>query len=214
MCSPRLLGRRRTVHEILGGGGVADVMLWRRKDITVAILLGTFAAWILFEKSGYTLISLASSVLLFLFSILFIWAKAAGILNRPEPPLPELHLSEETVKEALFSIHSYVNAIISAWHDISRGRDDKLFYQVAAFLWLISIVGSWTDLLTLGCISLVLLLTVPALYERFEDSIENCIIIIYREMQYMYDYNTACYKVARRWFMEKRELFLEMRKLS
>ena len=50
--------------------------------MTVGILLGTLAAWALFELSGYTLLSLVSNVLLLLFSVLFVWAKSAEILNR------------------------------------------------------------------------------------------------------------------------------------
>ena len=50
--------------------------------MTVGILLVTLAVWLVFEKSGYTLLSLVSSVLLLLLVILFLWAKSAAILNR------------------------------------------------------------------------------------------------------------------------------------
>jgi hypothetical protein len=61
---------------------VADVMLWKRRHVTIGTLLGTLAAWVVFEVSGYTLLSLLSNVLLLLLTILFVWAKAAQILNR------------------------------------------------------------------------------------------------------------------------------------
>lgn len=61
---------------------VADVILWRQKNLTVGILLVALAAWVVFEKSGYTLLSLVSSVFLLLIAILFLWAKSAAILNR------------------------------------------------------------------------------------------------------------------------------------
>lgn len=80
--SDRLFNRKRTISEILGGGIVADVMLWRKKNLTVGILVVTLAAWVVFEISGYTLLSLTSSVFLLLFTILFLWAKSAAILNR------------------------------------------------------------------------------------------------------------------------------------
>ncbi|XVF76761.1 hypothetical protein PTKIN_Ptkin13bG0292900 [Pterospermum kingtungense] len=150
MGSPnRLFNRQKTLHEILGGGLVADVMLWRRGNLTVGILFVTLAAWVVFEKSGYTLLSLVSSVLL-LIVILFLWAKSAAILNRPAPPLPELHLSEA---------------------------------MVVAYLLLISVLGGLTDFLTLGYTSLVLLLTVLALYERYEDHVDSYVISGCRKMQ-------------------------------
>lgn len=60
----------------------ADVMLWRRKNLTVGILAIMLATWLVFEKSGYTLVSLLSSVLFLLLTILFLWAKSAAIVNR------------------------------------------------------------------------------------------------------------------------------------
>lgn len=61
---------------------VADVVLWRRRDASIGIMLGMLAAWLIFERSGHTLMSFVSNVLLLLISILFTWAKAAAILNR------------------------------------------------------------------------------------------------------------------------------------
>ncbi|CAA2956308.1 reticulon B12 [Olea europaea subsp. europaea] len=60
--SDRLFNRQRTIHQILGGDLVADVMLWRQKNLTVGILVVILAAWVVFERSGYTLLSLTSSV--------------------------------------------------------------------------------------------------------------------------------------------------------
>lgn len=61
---------------------VADVILWRQKNVTVGILLVALASLVVFERWGYTLLSLVSSVLLLLLTILFLWAKSAAILNR------------------------------------------------------------------------------------------------------------------------------------
>ena len=61
---------------------VADVILWREKNLTVGILSVTLAAWMVFERSGYTFLSLVSNVFLLLSVILFLWAKSAAILNR------------------------------------------------------------------------------------------------------------------------------------
>ncbi|KAJ4970469.1 hypothetical protein NE237_003568 [Protea cynaroides] len=62
---------------------VAEVMLWRRKKVTLGILFVALAAWVVFEGSGYTLLSLVSSVLLLL-AIVFLWTKSAEILNSEE----------------------------------------------------------------------------------------------------------------------------------
>ncbi|KAM5560321.1 reticulon-like protein B12 [Rosa sericea] len=187
MGSPeRLFRRQRTLHEILGGGLVADVILWRQKDVTMGILLVALAAWVVFEKSGYTLLSLVSSVLLLLFVILFLWAKSAAILNRPAPPLPELQLSEEMVNEAAAVIRTHVNALLSVSQDISLGKDSRLFFKVAVYLLLIYFVGGLTDFLTLSYTSLVIVLTIPAFYERYEDYVDKYVMMGYRKLLQLY----------------------------
>ncbi|MFQ6648304.1 hypothetical protein Gotur_020848 [Gossypium turneri] len=205
--SNRPFNRQRTVHEILGGGLVADVMLWRRGNLTMGILLVTLAAWVVFEKSGYTLLSLVSNVLLLLIGILFLWAKSAAILNRPAPPLPELYLSEETVNEMGAFIRAHVNDILSASKDIALGKDARLFFKVAGYLLLISLVGGLTDFLTLGYTSLVVVLTVPALYERYEDYIDSYTILGYRKMQQLYvKFDSKFVNRFRKWILEKQKL--------
>lgn len=205
--SDRLFNRQRTVHQILGGGLVADVMLWRQKNLTVGILLVTLAAWVVFELSGYTLLSLVSSVFLLLVSILFLWAKSAAILNRPAPPLPNLYLSEEIVNEVAAFIRTRMNTLLQVSQDIALGKDSRMFFKVAAYLWLISVVGGLTDFLTLGYISLVIVLTVPALYERYEDYIDRYVMMGYRKLQLLYmKLDEECISKVQKWILEKRKL--------
>ncbi|XWS55570.1 hypothetical protein CRYUN_Cryun09bG0011600 [Craigia yunnanensis] len=205
--SNRLFNRQRTVYEILGGGLVADVMLWRRGNLTVGILFVTLAAWVVFEKSGYTLLSLVSSVLLLLIVILFLWAKSAAILNRPAPPLPELYLSEEMVNEVGAFIRAHLNDMLSVSQDIALGKDARLFFKVVAYLMLISVLGGLTDFLTLGYTSLVVLLTVPALYERYENFIDSYVIIGCRKMQQLYmKFDSKFVNKIRKWILERQKL--------
>lgn len=205
--SDRLFNRQRTVHQILGGGLVADVMLWRQKNLTVGILLVTLAAWVVFELSGYTLLSLVSSVFLLLVSILFLWAKSAAILNRPAPPLPNLYLSEEIVNEVAAFIRTRTNTLLQVSQDIALGKDSRMFFKVAAYLWLISVVGGLTDFLTLGYISLVIVLTVPGLYERYEDYIDRYVMMGYRKLQLLYmKLDEECISKVQKWILEKRKL--------
>jgi hypothetical protein len=181
MSPSRLFNRQKSVHEILGGGIVADVMLWRRRNASVGILVGAAVAWILFEKSGYTLLSLLANVLLLLVTILFVWATAAALISRPPPPLPELELSEDMVNGTAASIRSRINFLLMVAHDIALGKDPKLFLKVAVCLWLISTIGGWFDFLTLGYTSLVIFLTIPALYEKYEDQVDRYADIAYNE---------------------------------
>lgn len=205
--SDRLFNRQRTIHQILGGGVAADVILWRRKNVTVGILLVTLAAWVVFERSGYTLLSLVSSVLLLLIAILFLWAKSAAILNRPAPPLPELHLSEEMVNEVAALIRTHLNDLLSVSQDIALGKNSRLFFRVALCLWLISFVGGLTDFLTLGYTSLVIVLTLPALYDRYEDHIDKHAILGHSKLRQLYvKIDEEFFSKVRKWILEKQKL--------
>ncbi|KAJ9544206.1 hypothetical protein OSB04_023913, partial [Centaurea solstitialis] len=117
--------------------------------MTMGILLITLVSWVMFERSNYTLLSYVSNVLLLLLSILFLWAKSAQILNRPTPPIPHLQLSEETMNEAAALFRDRINTLLSISYDIALGKDPKMFVKVAAYLVLISLVGSLTDFRTL-----------------------------------------------------------------
>ncbi|KAL5709256.1 hypothetical protein ACHQM5_019967 [Ranunculus cassubicifolius] len=203
----RLFNRQRSIHQILGQGLIADVMLWRRRDFTVGILAVTLASWVVFEKSGYTLLSLVSSVLLLLLGILFVWSKSAQVLNRPPPPLPDLQLSEEMINDAASCIGFHVNALLSASKDISLGKDSKLFCKVAACLGVSSVVGGLTDFLTLGYTSVLILLTLPVLYEKYEDQIDTFLIITCRELQRLYvRFDVMCLSKIRNMILEKQKL--------
>ncbi|KMS97507.1 hypothetical protein BVRB_5g126400 [Beta vulgaris subsp. vulgaris] len=201
--SDRLFDRQRTVHELLGGSLVADVVLWRQRNITMGILLVTLLVWLVFEESGYTLLSLSSSVLLLLVTILFVWSKAASLLNRPAPPLPDMYLSEELVSVVGELAQKNINALIVVCRDVALAKDARLFLKVAACLFLIAIVGGLTDIASLCYISLLFLLTVPALCERYSDRVDRHLMLAYRSLQQIYVMFDNYIAVIRKLDMEK-----------
>jgi len=84
-------------------------------------------------------------VLLLLLTVLFLWAKAARLLNRPQPLVPELRVPQQAVDEAAALLRSALDAALDAFRDIALGRDSLLFYRAFLCLWSVSIVGSLTD---------------------------------------------------------------------
>ncbi|MCH97239.1 reticulon-like protein B11-like [Trifolium medium] len=73
---------RISVHHVLGAGLVADVLLWKNWRGGVAVLSSATTLWYLFECAGYNFLSFVANVILLLVVILFLWAKAANLLNR------------------------------------------------------------------------------------------------------------------------------------
>jgi len=81
--SRRLFGAHRSLHDLLGGGTGADVVLWRRKEVSGGALAAVVASWALFYcVPGYMLLSFVSQVFMILLTVLFVWAKAAQLLHR------------------------------------------------------------------------------------------------------------------------------------
>ncbi|KAK8562884.1 hypothetical protein V6N13_018564 [Hibiscus sabdariffa] len=158
-----------SVHQALGGGTAADVLLWRNSCGGALILLASSTMlWYLFERAGYNFLSFVANVLLLLLVILFLWAKSASLLNRPLPPIPKLEISEKTVGMVADELHLWINHMLSTAHDIAIGRDFKFFLKVAAGLWLVSYIGSLFKFLTLIYIGVILSLSVPAVYDKYQ----------------------------------------------
>ncbi|XP_044490024.1 reticulon-like protein B5 [Mangifera indica] len=97
---------------------------------------------------------------------------AHSFINKAQPRIPEVHLPEEPFLQFASALTIEINRALAILHSIASGRDLKKFLMVIAALWVLSIVGSWCNFLTLFYISFVLLHTVPVLYEKFEDKID------------------------------------------
>ncbi|XAR65394.1 hypothetical protein NMG60_11009511 [Bertholletia excelsa] len=164
---------RISVHEALGGGAVADVLLWRRWRAGVALVVTSSTFWHLFEHAGYNFLSFATYVLLLTVAILFFWGKSATLLNRPLPPLPDLEVSEESLSMAANETRAWINCGLSIAHDIAVSGNFKTFVRAIFVLWMISYIGSFFNFLTLTYICVLFSLSVPVFYERFQDQVNE-----------------------------------------
>ncbi|KAK3017063.1 hypothetical protein RJ639_006994 [Escallonia herrerae] len=177
---------RISVHRALGGGAAADILLWKKWSGGVVLLVASTILWFLFEIAGYNLLSFVCNVLLLLVVILFFWAKSASLLNRPLPPLPDLEFPEESILKVADGMRVWVNRTLSVAREISVGGNLKLFLQVALGLWVISYVGSFFNFLTLVYIGVVLSLSLPMLYDKYQDQIDDKLIVAHKFFQAQY----------------------------
>ncbi|XP_054783784.1 reticulon-like protein B1 [Prosopis cineraria] len=168
----RLFGRERPVHSVLGGGKPADVLLWRNKKISASVLGTATAIWVFFELLEYHLLTLVCHVLILLLAVLFLWSNAHTFINKTPPRIPEVHLPEEPFLQVAAALRIEINRGFAVLRNIASGRDLKKFLIVIAGLWILSIVGTWCNFLTLFYISFVALHTVPVLYDKYQDKID------------------------------------------
>ncbi|XP_022140804.1 reticulon-like protein B1 isoform X1 [Momordica charantia] len=168
----RLFGREKPVYEVLGGGKHADVFLWRNKKNSAGVLGGATALWILFELLEYQLITLVCHILILFLALIFVWSNANTFINKSSPHIPEIRLNLDCLPEVANQLRIEINRVISTLRDIASGRDLKKFLSAFIGLWVLSVVGSWFNFLTLVYICFVLLHTVPVLYEKYEDQVD------------------------------------------
>ncbi|XP_065859769.1 reticulon-like protein B5 [Euphorbia lathyris] len=168
----RLFGREKPVHHVLGGGKPADVFLWRNKKLS-AIVLGTATViWVLFELIEYHFLTLMCHISILSLAIMFLYSNAHTFINKSPPRIPEVHLPEEPFLLVASAFTSEINRALTLLRSIASGKDLKKFIIVIVALWVLSIVGTWCNFLTLFYITFVILHTVPVLYEKYEDKVD------------------------------------------
>ncbi|XP_038876010.1 reticulon-like protein B2 [Benincasa hispida] len=169
----RLFGRERPVHKVFGGGKPADIFLWRDKKVSGGVLGGATVAWILFELLEYHFLTLICHILMAALAVVFLWSNASFFINKSLPHIPQVHIPEEPVKEIASALRVEINRAIAVLRDIASGRDLKSFLYAIAGLWVLSVVGSWFNFLTLLYIGVILLFTVPVFYEKYDDKVDT-----------------------------------------
>ncbi|XP_050387710.1 reticulon-like protein B8 isoform X2 [Argentina anserina] len=78
----RLFGRQGSVHDCFGGGSAADVLLWRRRRVSIGAIVAATLSWLLFERSGLSCLSVCSDILLILVVWQFLRANYAVFRNK------------------------------------------------------------------------------------------------------------------------------------
>ncbi|KAK9071127.1 hypothetical protein SSX86_009695 [Deinandra increscens subsp. villosa] len=177
---------RISVHDALGGGAVADALLWRKCYGGVLMLTVSTVIWLLFERAGYNFLSFVANTLLLLVVILFFWAKSASLLNRPLPPIPDLDISEESVLIAADEMRVLVNRALATLHEIAADGNLSTIILVGVGLWLVSYIGSLFSFLTLIYIGVLLSLSVPFLYDTFQAQIDEKLIVVHKHMSIVF----------------------------
>ncbi|CAN1353673.1 Reticulon-like protein B16 [Linum perenne] len=149
--SYRLFGRQVPLHQFMGGGRAADVLLWKRRRISFGAIVVVTFAWLMYERQPQS--------------------------------LPELVVSEEMVNSVAASFRVKINNMLLMAHEITLGKDFRLFFKVVVSLWLLSAIGSYFSFFTLAYIGTVLSITVPALYSKYEERVDRCFGMIHKRFK-------------------------------
>ena len=140
---------------------MADVIAWKDPKVSGAILGALTMLYVLFEKSGYTLISILAYTKLLAVVGCFVYANAMSVMGKPAPTVPKLEVSEESLKGLAVAAASAINAASAVAYRLALGQDIVLTAKAVAALYVVGKVGAWFHVLTLVYLVCFAALTVP-----------------------------------------------------
>ncbi|KAK1281466.1 Reticulon-like protein B8 [Acorus calamus] len=182
----RLFGRQKSIHNILGGGKSADVLLWKNKKISMGVLSAATAIWVLFEWLEYQFLSLLCFGLGIGMIIQFLWSNASVLVNRSSSEVPRLVIPNELYANIAVSVGAEVNRFLDFLQDVATGKNLKQFIMVVLSLWAAAIIGSWCNFLSVLYFGFVAAHTLPVFYERYEDEVDSFIYSLLGHAQSQY----------------------------
>ncbi|KAL5748857.1 hypothetical protein ACOSP7_025900 [Xanthoceras sorbifolium] len=170
----RLFGRQRPIHAVLGGGKVADVLLWKNTKVSAALLIGVAVLWFLFEVVEYNFVTLFCHVSMTSMLLVFIWSRVADFFNWNDPKIPEIKLVESTIKEVASTFHAKFDQILSKLINVACGKDHLGHFILAiCSLYIVSVIGTYFTFINLLFLVLLSLETLPFLYDRYEKEVDR-----------------------------------------
>ncbi|KAF5754259.1 hypothetical protein HanXRQr2_Chr17g0789191 [Helianthus annuus] len=176
----KLFGRQKPVYNILGGGKSADVLLWRNKKISASVLCGATAVWVLFEWLNYHFLPLVCFGLVVCIIGQFIWLH---LLKRAPP---RLKLPDELFVNISTTIGTEVNRALGFLQHVGSRGDIKQLAIVVGSLLTAAIIATWCNFLTIIYIGFVAAHTLPVVYEKYDDQIDNMVYSVLGKVQNNY----------------------------
>lgn len=153
-----------------------DLLLWRDPSKTGAVFGGFTVLYLLLEWSNYSLLTLVANVLLVGVSITFLWNNLAQFLNKPGVPVPAVlqqGISDNQSKAYAQQFTSGVNQLLGFARRIITGKEVILSVQAALVLYAIAKIGNFFSTLGLVYTVIVLVFTLPKVYELRKHEIDN-----------------------------------------
>ncbi|KAM1400153.1 hypothetical protein TB1_026631 [Malus domestica] len=150
---------------------VRDILLWRKKKQSFLVLLTATATWILLDVYQFNFLTVISYVAMFLVTSLFLSGNLLRLLGKEPPDLSRVGITEKFALEMGNTIRAWVEEGIRWMFQVAAEREWFVFVGTVSGLWLLSRVARCVDLLTLLYIGIVMGMTVPAMYVKYEDKI-------------------------------------------
>ncbi|KAG0597169.1 hypothetical protein M758_UG317400 [Ceratodon purpureus] len=163
------------VHAALGGGAVANVLLWKDGKRSAALFLGLLTILYSFYSLGTTLVSaLTYNLCVMSITVFVLNFLPDPIFNISLPKIPPslFEISEGSANVVALELRSYWNFGVSLLERIVVQRDFTLFFKVMAVLRVMKFFGRFS-LQSLLFMGLFAAFSAPYLYEQNEDEFDK-----------------------------------------
>ncbi|KHN03213.1 Reticulon-like protein B9, partial [Glycine soja] len=152
--------------------------------VSGALLGGMTVIWFLFEIVEYNFVALLCHISITTMLVLFIWSTVADIFKWKGPQIPNIVLQESFFHDLASILHKRFNQLLPMLLHISCGIDLPIFLLNIVSLYILSVIGSYFSFVNLLYIGFLCMQTLPIVYERYEEEINNWvsdIIIVIRK---------------------------------
>ncbi|XP_060208723.1 3beta-hydroxysteroid-dehydrogenase/decarboxylase [Lycium barbarum] len=169
------------VHKLLGGGKVAEILLWRdeQRTFTWFLLLVFIHYW--FFLSGRSFLSSLAQLLLMIAAALWGYSILPPTIYGiavPRISWSFFEISEVDMRNCFYNLAYSWNRMSHLARLLARGEDWSIFLKAAVPLYLLKLIIS--DCLTFAIgIALALAFTSLLIYEQYEDEIDSTANVIF-----------------------------------
>ncbi|KAI9165486.1 hypothetical protein LWI28_014923 [Acer negundo] len=131
------------------------------------------ATWVLLDVYQFNFITIVSWAAISIVALLFLWGNLLRLFGKEPPDLPGLEISEQSNMEVANSCRGIVEEAVRWIFHVSVEREWIVFAQVVGGLLSLSYIGTFTDLLTFLYIGIVMGMTLPIIYVKYDDKIKR-----------------------------------------
>nr|XP_043614300.1 reticulon-like protein B13 [Erigeron canadensis] len=165
---------------------VKDVIMWRKKRLSVGVMGAATALWMVMEVYGFNFITVASWISIFLFSTLFAWANIYRLIYKEEPRMSGVMISKSTATEIANQIKKSSEEVAKWIFKIGAQSEWYVFGATVVGLWLLSIIGSVFDFLTSLYIGTMMGMIVPVIWVKYDNKIREIGTRLQRQSKRLY----------------------------
>ncbi|XP_019185690.1 PREDICTED: reticulon-like protein B13 [Ipomoea nil] len=153
---------------------IKDILLWKRKRLNIAAIVISTATWVALEIYRFTFITAASWVAMFVVAAFFIWGNIDRLLGKePAADTSRMYISQQSAVKTADVFRRCVNQSVEFTLRLGAEREWYVVAAAVAALWVLSVIASHLDLLTLLYIGELVGLTVPVIYNKYEQKINE-----------------------------------------